>query len=38
MWSIFYEHRKPGRPYKDHAVDRESAMKEFAEAWRGGPT
>jgi hypothetical protein len=27
-----------GRPYKDHAVDRESAMKEFAEAWRGGPT
>jgi len=35
MWSIFIEHRRPGRPYGGHAVDRESAMKEFAEAWRG---
>jgi len=33
--SIFVEHRKPGRPCKGYAVDRESAMKEFAEAWRG---
>jgi hypothetical protein len=35
MWSIFYEHRKPGAPYVGYAVDRDEAMKEFAEAWRG---
>jgi hypothetical protein len=33
-WSIFIEHRKSGRPYVGNAVDREAAMKEFAEAWR----
>jgi len=34
MWSIFLEHRKPGAPYSGDAVDRDGAMKEFAEAWR----
>jgi hypothetical protein len=34
MCSIFFEARKPGRPYKCHAVDREDAMKQFAAAWR----
>ena len=35
VWLVFFEHRKPGRPYKGHAVDREGALAEFAEAWRG---
>jgi hypothetical protein len=35
VWSIYFEHREPGRAFKGNGVDREDAMKQFADAWRG---
>ena len=33
MWSIFYEHRKPGASY-GYELTRDAAMRAFTQSWR----